>query len=716
MDNEAFEELKAEAFKIYQVEVQDTMDSAERALLLLEESPTDKALINDVFRDLHTIKGSSAMNGVDKVAAFIHKLEDAYDQAREGELIVSTELVEVALQSIDYVRQLIDAGDDVSNLDQAVATAIQMRIDALVRGGQSIPLSAASQKNTVGSVIEDRPTHTLYHINFIPAANLMFRGTKVIGLLEEIFQLGACRVVADIRTVPKIDEIKPDVTYIGWRILVAFAGDQRLLDDVFIFVLDDCFVSFNPLLTNLTCDKAAQLVDNLYMLLDTDVDISIGALEVAAQALLDDDQKIKSEVENAALKMSKNGFESQIEKGNLAPESSNSSQRTADKSIIRVPADRLDLQLDLVGELVIAQSSLTEYSSTLKDSRLDVISETIERLTETLRDSSMSLRMLPVGDLFGRYKRVVRDIASRVGKQIKVTTEGEETELDKTVIDQLGGPLVHLIRNCADHGLETAQERIAAGKNPVGIIKLSASHEGANVLITVSDDGRGLNREDILARAESKGLLSPLIDYSDREIFQQILQPGFTTAQRVSDMSGRGVGMDVVKGVIEELRGTIEIQSQPGKGTQISMRMPLTLAIIDGLLVDVGGELFVLPLGLVEEVVELRLARGDNATESNILNIHGAIVPYLFLRSTFNITGRPGDIERVVIVTNNGARVGLVVDRIVGQHQTVVKSLGKAYENINNLSGTTILADGSVALILDVPDLVLYAENSRKLS
>jgi two-component system chemotaxis sensor kinase CheA len=716
MDNDAFEELKAQAFKIYQVEVQDTMNSAEQLLLQLEESPTDTGLINAVFRDLHTIKGSSAMNGIDQVASFIHKLEDAYDQARNGELRVNTELIDVALKSLDYVRQLVNARVDVSKTDQAAAAAIQGRIDSLMVG--SIAVSAEvdllAPQVSGDNNKEDVPNHNLYHVKFVPDANLMFRGSNVIGLLEEILELGPCRLVTDIRQVPSLDEIKPDTIYTSWRILVAFAGDQELLDDVFMFVLDDSVVSIAPLVQEITYRKAYQLVESLYLLLDTDPDLSVGRLKDAARALLEDNQNTESLVEvHTDTATINQPAEQPSSESVVAPSFSTGPELAADKKFIRVPAERIDMQLDLVGELVIAQASLTQYSGMARDNRLDAIAEVIERLTDDLRDNTMNLRMLPVGNLFSRYKRVVRDMALQIGKQITLTTEGDETELDKTVIDQLGDPLVHLIRNSVDHGLEPATDRIAAGKASTGTIKLSAAHVGSSVVITVSDDGRGLDRDTIRSRAESHGLLTPLVSYSDNEVFKQIFQPGFTTAHTVSDMSGRGVGMDVVKRVIDKLQGTIEIHSQPGQGTQIGLRVPLTLAIIDGLLIDVGDSFFVLPLGLVEEVVELRQARGDSATENNILNIRGAIVPYVFLREMLNINNRSDDIERVVIVSSGGVRVGLVVDRVVGQHQTVIKGLGKAYEKVSNFSGSTILGDGTVALILDVPDLLRYAEKYK---
>jgi two-component system chemotaxis sensor kinase CheA len=719
MDNDAFEELKAQAFKIYQVEVQDTMESAEQLLLQLEESPTDTGLINAVFRDLHTIKGSSAMNGIDQVASFIHKLEDAYDQARNGELRVNAELIDVALKSLDYVRQLIDAQADVSKTDQAAAAAIQSRIDSLMVASVAVTAEVVllDPQATGDNNEEDVPSHNLYHVKFVPDANLMFRGTNVIGLLEEILELGPCRLVTDIRQVPSLDEIKPDTIYTSWRMLIAFAGDQELLDDVFMFVVDDCVVSIDPLVQDITFGKAYQLVESLYLLLDTDPDLGVDRLEDAARALLEDSQNTDSLVAVHATTGTANAnatinqpTEQPSSESVVASSSFTGQKFAADKEFIRVPSERLDMQLDLVGELVIAQAGLTQYSGMARDTRLDAIAEVIERLTDDLRDNAMNLRMLPVGNLFSRYKRVVRDMALRIGKQITLTTEGDETELDKTVIDQLGDPLVHLIRNSVDHGLESAVERIAAGKASTGTIKLSAAHVGSNVVITVSDDGRGLDRDTIRSRAESHGLLTPLVSYSDKEVFKQIFQPGFTTVHKVSDMSGRGVGMDVVKRVIDKLQGTIEIHSQPGQGTKIDLQVPLTLAIIDGLMIDVGDNFFILPLGLVEEVVELQQARGDSTTENNILNIRDAIVPYVFLREVLNINNRSDDIERVVIVSNGGERVGLVVDRVVGQHQTVIKGLGKAYEKVSNFSGSTILGDGTVALILDVPDLLRYAE------
>ncbi len=727
MDNDAFQELKAQAFAIYQVEVQESLESAEEGLLQLESNPNDAELINAVFRDLHTIKGSSAMNGVDNVAAFVHKLEDAYDRARDGELTVDAELIDVALQSLDYVRQLIDAQDDVNQTDQALAASLQQRIASLMgEGGSAAPVAALSDA-VESKAVEDGAAaaaegdYTLYHVEFIPEKELMYRGTNLIGLLEELEDLGICRVVTDTSRVPSLIALNAQEVHMGWRVLLATTQPEEEVEDVFMFVIEDSKITIDQLIYEVNEAEAKALVEQLYLLLDVDLDLPVDSMRETAKALLLEDLRgsnvaplvvpaadaAADETTPAAVVASPSPAAE--EKGGATKKGSG-----GEKQFIRVPSDRLDRQLDLVGELVIAQSSLTQFSGLQEDSRLNAIAEIIERLTSDLRDNAMNLRMLPVGNLFSRYKRVVRDLSGHLSKKIRLQTSGDETELDKTVIDQLGDPLVHLIRNSADHGIEPPEERLAAGKPEEGTIYLEANHEGANVVITIRDDGKGLDREVIRAKAEANGLLDPDGEYTDREIYSQIMEPGFSTAQSVSDMSGRGVGMDVVKRTIESLRGTIEIDSRPGQGSEMHLRLPLTLAIIDGLLIDVGGDFFVIPLGLVEEVVELQQARGDSSTDRNILNIRDHIVPFIYLRELFDIREPTDEIERVVIVSNGGERIGLVVDRVVGQHQTVIKGLSKMYEGVCNLSGSTILGDGSVALILDVPELLRSAEKEER--
>jgi two-component system chemotaxis sensor kinase CheA len=382
---------------------------------------------------------------------------------------------------------------------------------------------------------------------------------------------------------------------------------------------------------------------------------------------------------------------------------------------IRVPAERLDNLMDRVGELVIAQSRLKTIAAASQDGEFKSISEEIERLALELRDTTMGVRMVPIAQLFGRFRRLVHDLAMELGKEISLTTSGEETELDKTVIERLNDPLVHLIRNSIDHGLESPDQRTSTGKSAQGHIHLTARHTGDKVLISIKDDGKGLDRARIRARAEENGLIAPGAEMSDSELFQVIFQPGFSTAQAVTNLSGRGVGMDVVKRTLDALRGSIDIASTTGKGTEITLRLPLTLAIIDGLLVRIGQGRYVIPLSAVEECVELPPAEENRVNGSNFLNIRGDLVPFLRLRELFNATTPPDKYQKVVVVSSNDMRVGLVVDQVIGDHQTVIKSLSKLHKGVGTFSGATILGDGTVALILEIASLVARGQRERPL-
>ncbi len=383
-------------------------------------------------------------------------------------------------------------------------------------------------------------------------------------------------------------------------------------------------------------------------------------------------------------------------------------------SSIRVATGKLDSLVNLVGELVTVQARLSQTALTLGNSALQSIAEEVERLTADLRDNAMSIRMLPIGTTFSKFKRVVRDLSAELGKEIDLTTDGAETELDKTVIEKLGDPLVHIIRNSIDHGIERPDERMAAGKPRKGTIHLSALHSGAHVLIRVQDDGAGLDVETIRATAVERGLLRIDAEITEQELWQFILTPGFSTAKQVTGISGRGVGMDVVKKSIDAIRGVLEISSEKGVGTTITLKLPLTLAIIDGFLTKIGADSYIFPLPLVEECVELTRDNAFSKGNRNLINVRGHIVPYIRLREQFAINGEAPLIEQIVITNVGGRRVGLVVDAIVGQHQTVLKSLGAFYRDVEGISGATLLGDGTVALILDIPKLVSMAEQYRE--
>jgi two-component system chemotaxis sensor kinase CheA len=377
---------------------------------------------------------------------------------------------------------------------------------------------------------------------------------------------------------------------------------------------------------------------------------------------------------------------------------------------VRVPAERLDDLMDQVGELVIAQSRLKQIAAASRDVQVKAISEEIERLALELRDTTMGARLVPIGQLFGRFRRLVHDLSHELGKDIALVLSGEDTELDKTLIERLADPLIHMIRNSVDHGVEHPAQREAAGKPRQGRIALSARHLGHEVLISISDDGGGLDRARIEQRAEEQGLIAPGAKLTDTELFQLIMQPGFSTAHAVTSVSGRGVGMDVVRRAIDTLRGNIDVASQPGLGTEITLRLPLTLAIIDGLLVRVGDGRYVIPLSAIEECVELSGADDTRSRGHTFLNVRDSLVPFLRLREVFATRTEPDQFQKVVIVSAGDQRVGLVVDQVIGDHQTVIKSLSKLHADVAAFSGATILGDGTVALILEVAHLVEHGQ------
>ena len=398
----------------------------------------------------------------------------------------------------------------------------------------------------------------------------------------------------------------------------------------------------------------------------------------------------------------------------MAEQRSVAAQQIAAKSdSVRVPSDKLDALMNLVGELVTNQARLSQVARDAANISLQAPVEVAERLTDELRDIVLTIRLMPIGATFSRFKRLVRDLSGELHKHIELATEGAETELDKTVLDRLGDPLVHLIRNCIDHGIESPDERSRAGKPPIGTITLKAAHQGANVVISVIDDGAGLNTAAILAKARERGLVPADAELAESEIFALIFQPGFSTAEKVTDVSGRGVGMDVVKREVDSLRGSIGVHSEPGRGTRVDLSLPLTLAIIEGLLVHVAEDSYVIPLSAVEQCMELTPDRFATTSGRNVIQVQGAPVALVRLREIFRVPGARPPVEQAVVVNGGDVRVGIAVDQVVGNHQTVIKSLGNLYRRADCISGATITGDGNVALILDLAGIIRGARNDE---
>ena len=654
---------------VFRTEAAELLEQIESGLLDLTRSLDDRDQIDAVFRGLHTLKGSGAMFGFEALAAFTHHCETAFDRVRKGDVPATHELVSAVLSAQDHMRALLETpnGDH-----DAMSASLLDNLHRAVNGAGS-PAPAASLAATSAPAVETVGGMREWRIRFSLPANAMANGTNPLGLLDEMRDLGECRIIADTTDVPDLATLEPRDIHLAWDVTLKTEKPRSDIEDVFIFVMDDMALD----ITEIAAEHPAALP------------------VAAAPAATMPKAVVVSEREAPAI------------------QAANDSKQAKSAENVRVPAERLDEMMDRVGELVIAQSRLTQLAGAAADLGLRSVSEEIERLSGELRDTMMVLRMMPVASLFSRFRRLVHDLSRETGKEIELITEGESTEVDKTVIDRLADPLVHLVRNSIDHGLEKPEERIAAGKDPKGKVILSAHQTGGEVIITIKDDGRGINRDRVRAKAESSGLIQPGQTLSDPELLQLIFQPGFSTAQAVTNLSGRGVGMDVVKKTVEALRGAIDIVSKPGDGSEVSLRIPLTLAIIDGLLVRVGGGCYVIPLSAVEECLELSLEDDLRSRGRSFISLRDSLVPFLRLRELFRTGTQPDQHQKVVVISTGSERVGLVVDQIIGDHQTVIKSMSKLHHDVATFSGATILGDGSVALILDVTHLVAAGQHQE---
>jgi len=662
-------------------EAQDLLEQLEHSLLELESQPGNSELIDAAFRALHTIKGSGAMFGFTAVAGFTHHVETAFDRVRQGTLAVEGRLIALALAARDHIRRMIEQPGPE---DEALAAPILAGLQALLAAQADAPARPAAPPAAA------EPLQTAaqgWRIRMRLARDAMQMGTNPLLLLDELRGLGTATVVAHADDVPPLEALDPAACHFSWSVALQTALPRSAIDDVFLFVIDDMQLDVEP---------ALPAVAPAEMVLAPVLPGSIPAPHAVVSSVPSAEESTR-DVNPPAAAAKASG--------------EHANRRLADS--VRVPAERLDDLMDRVGELVIAQSRLSQVAAASTDAQVKSIAEDIERLALELRDSTMGVRTVPIGSLFGRFRRLVHDLSAQLGKEIALVTVGEETELDKTVVEKLNDPLIHLLRNSIDHGLEQPDMRAAAGKPPCGRITLTARHAGAEVLISIADDGRGLDRARIRARAEERGMVQPGQSLLDSELFAVIFQPGFSTAREVTSLSGRGVGMDVVKQAIEALRGKIEIGSVPGAGTDLTLRLPLTLAIIDGLLVRVGTARYVLPLSSVEECVELSVAQDARSRAHNFLNIRGDLVPFLRLRALFNVATPPDIYQKIVVVSAGKQRIGLVVDQVIGNHQTVIKSLSVLHESARMFSGATILGDGAVALILDVARLVEFGQTNE---
>ncbi|MGV1099551.1 chemotaxis protein CheA [Thiovibrio sp. JS02] len=692
--------------EVFREEAVELLEELETSLLELEKNPADLKIVSRVFRAMHTIKGSGAMFGFDDIAGFTHHVETVLDKVRDGAVPVTKDLIDLTLASRDHIYALLDAATGAGEADPAEGQRIISALQTLVGGGPAPQKAAEAASVAAQPVAEEEkdPTEgtlTHYRIHIKPTEEFFVAGSTMEQLLEELQTLGECTVFLHEKGAD--DEKSAGL----WEILLTADKGINAVEDVLVFAESSCEVKVTVLavegedafeehkkLGEILVEKGALSPDDLKKVLNRQR--PLGELLIEERLV----SKIQVEAALAEQKMVK--------------ESKTKTEAAKGAESIRVASEKLDHLINLVGELVVTQARLTQVASQNKDPDLVEPVEEVERLTAELRDCVLNIRMLPIGTTFAKFKRLVRDLSAELGKEVAMLTEGAETELDKNVIDQLGDPLVHLIRNSIDHGIESPEERLKAGKPRKGTITLAAGHSGANVVITVSDDGKGLDAEKIRQKALEKGLIRADEDLSQQDICNTIFMPGLSTAKTVTSVSGRGVGMDVVKSTVDSLKGSVNVTgSEKGKGTTVTIMLPLTLAIIDGLLVKVEDTYFVMPLTQVEECVELGKEDIAKFHGRRVLPVRDQLVPYVRLRDFFAIPGERPELEQMVITRINGERFGLVLDDVVGEHQTVLKSLGWIYRNATGLSGSTILGNGHVALILDVPDVMKWAQREE---
>ncbi|MDT8407258.1 MAG: chemotaxis protein CheA [Methylococcales bacterium] len=681
----------AQFHQVFFEESFEGLDVMESGLLAIDcNEPVDLEDINTIFRAAHSIKGGSGTFGFHRVSEFTHGLETLLDQMRSGQRQPDQRVVDCLLGSVDCLRTMLEAMQQGDNANDADVARYQAAIDAIL-DQQNAPVSSAEEPaahlppaEAVNSAVESPSSG--WRIAFSPRAQLLQRGNDPVRIFRELDELGELEVAPDFIGLPEFGEFDPEICYLSWRLELAGTVDRSALEDVFAWVEDDCDFAIQPL-------GAAQSCTDVSPQVSPEPSAESEAVAPATDA---PPAKDTSDVDVAKVKTVK----AKADKPKSA-------------ATIRVDTQKIDHLINMVGELVITQSMLGMLGENFTLDKLDALQNglaQLERHTRELQESVMSVRMMPISFVFGRFPRLVHDLSAQLGKKIELKLIGEQTEVDKTVVELIADPLVHLVRNSLDHGIETSVERVNAGKSETGQLILEAYQRSGQIIIEVKDDGRGLNADKLRAKAIEKNLIDPQQQLTQQQIYELIFAPGFSTAEALTDISGRGVGMDVVRRNIQSLGGSIHIDSEQGQGTRIAIHLPLTLAILDGQSVAVGHETYIIPLNAIIESINVddsKLNRVAGVGET--FKLREEYLPIVRLQRVFAISGaKASKLSEglVVVVEGPEGRCGLFVDDLLGQQQVVIKSLDANYRPVEGISGATILGDGSVALILDIPGLL----------
>lgn len=660
---------------IFIQEATELLSELEEALLAFENNLEDRDSMERIFRAMHTLKGASSMFGFTDVNDFTHELESIYDALREGTLKATPGILELTLEAVDHLGEFIK---NPSHEDESIKKRTKTLLEKIKAYNTGLTPTAPTSIKETGN-----PSLATFYISFTPGKDILKNGSNPLYLLEDLLELGKGCVLPAFPHLPGFDTLDPTTCYTSFEVLLETEHSEADIEDVFLFVADGSGIKIERFVKPVTLTEALRqkLLDTLPSERPLGLEKVKGLMEV--EELPEEGQAV---VANNSTKK------------NILPENK------ASLNSIRVSSEKLDALMNQISELVTTQARLSMLVNGLEVAELGAITESMSKITRKLRDNAFSICLIPIDTLVVRFQRLVRDLSKELGKNIELITEGTDTELDKSVIEKLSDPLLHLMRNCIDHGIESPAERSRSGKSEKGTIRLEAYNSGTNVIITLSDDGAGIDPGKIRARAIERNIIPADAELSEQETYQLLFEAGFSTAETVSDISGRGVGMDVVKRGLEDLHGGIVIQSEPGKGTKFTIRLPLTLSIIDGLLVEIGENTYVIPLHRVEKCYEIPATLLTSIHQQIVLD--GTRMPVFHLGEALQCENTASTLNQVIKLEYEGKEVGVSVDAIIGEHQVVLKPLGHMYKEQEEFSGATILGDGTVALVFDIDRLL----------
>ncbi len=700
------------------IESRELLQMMEDNLLQMESSGGDAETINAIFRAAHTIKGGAGVIECNFIVEFTHVLENVLDEMRSGSITPDRGLIEVLLASSDHLTTLMGCVEneaepdaEVNKTSDSLRVQLKQYLGKPVAASKEVVLNEPTVQSSGGGEMETDN----WHISLRFGKDVLRKGMDPASFLRYLMELGKIISLTTLPdAIPNADEMDPESCYLGFEISYQSDADKAKIESVFDFVRDDCVVHIWP-----PHSKLADFIRSIESLPEDTLRLGEILIKCGALTQQELDQALNTQAESKEITapvsqigdvlVNQGAVTKDVVDAAVIKQSKVAEKKTLESQLIRVQASKLDQLIDLVGEMVIACAGANMLAHKSGETALVESTSVITMLVEQIRDSALQLRMVQIGETFTRFQRVVRDTSHDLGKDIDLVISGSEAELDKSVVEKLGDPLMHLVRNALDHGIESPEIRAAKGKPAKGTLRLNAYHESGSIAIEIIDDGAGMNREKIINKARERELIGANQTLTDNEIFGLIFEPGFSTADKVTNISGRGVGLDVVKRNITALRGSVEVESKEGEGSTFRIRLPLTLAIIDGFLVGVGNSSYVIPLSTVVECIELSEEERANSLNRQYINLRGEVLPFVRLREQFEVTEPGGKRENIVVVRFATQKVGLVVDELMGEFQTVIKPLGSIFKHIKGIGGSTILGSGEVALILDVQSLVALA-------